>query len=80
MFEIEVFWWRIAGIVDRILTANLFEPVRVDRFDNSVCLEAGGKPAIAYERAGVAPCAFEGFAVEDFSEFAGEAQGRLVTR
>jgi hypothetical protein len=28
----------------------------------------------------VAPCAFEGFAVEDFSEFLGETQGRLVTR
>jgi hypothetical protein len=28
----------------------------------------------------VAPCAFEGFAAKDFSEFLGETQGRLVTR
>jgi hypothetical protein len=28
----------------------------------------------------VAPCAFKGFTVKDFSEFLGETQGRLVTR
>jgi hypothetical protein len=28
----------------------------------------------------VAPRAFEGFPAEDFSEFVGETQGRLVTR
>jgi hypothetical protein len=70
----------IAGIVDRILAANLFELVRVDRFDDSVGADASGKPAIAHDRTGVAPCAFEGFAGKDFSEFLGETQGRLVTR
>ncbi len=80
ILEIEVFRWRIAGIVDCILAPNLFEPVRVDRFDNSVCADASGETAIAHDRTGVAPCAFEGFAGEDFSEFLGETQGPLVTR
>ena len=80
MLEIEVLRWRIAGIVDRIFAANLFELVRVDRFDNGVGADADGKPAIADDRTGAAPCAFEGFAGKDFSKFLGETQGRLVTR
>ena len=50
MLEIEVFRWRIAGIVDRILAANLFKLVRVDRFDNGIGADADGKPAIADDR------------------------------
>ena len=80
MLEIEVFRWRITGIVDRIFAANLFEPVRVDRFDNGVGADTSGETAIAHERTGVAPCAFEGFAGDDFCEFLGETQGRLVAR
>lgn len=80
MFEIEVFGRAIAGIVDRISAANLFELIRADRFDDGVGVDASWKPAIAHDRTGVAPCAFEGFAAKDFSEFLGEMQVRLVTR
>ena len=80
MFQIEVFWGGIAGILDCVFAANLFEPVRVDRLHNGVGADADRKSPIAHDRTSVAPRAFEGFPAEDFSEFVGEMQGRLVTR
>src|SRR5690349_10439071 len=80
MFEIEVFRRGIAGIVDCVFAANLFESIRVDRLDNGVGADADRKSAIAHDRTSVPPRAFEGFSAEDFSEFVGEMQGRLVTR
>ncbi len=80
MLKIEIFRWRIAGIVDGILPANSFKAIRVDRLDNRVGADAGGEPAIAYDCTSVTPCTFKSFAVEQFSKFLGETQGRLVTR
>ena len=77
MFEIKVFRRSIAGIVDCVFAANLFEPIRVDRLDNGLGADANGKSPIAHDCTSVAPRAFEGFAAEDFSEFVGETQGRF---
>jgi len=62
MFEIEVFRRGIAGIVDCVFAANLFEPVRVDRLDNGVSADADGKSPIANDCTSVASRAFESFA------------------
>jgi len=61
---------------------NLSTPLST-LISTSPCLvpaHADGKPAIAQDCTGAAPCAFEGFAGKDFSKFLGETQGRLVTR